>query len=80
MVIHMWESSSVTCGWFTVLSRHSGFLHHLKLTFPTSLFTPSIVSLLYGQILSMHVKSPKTEHNCPTYLTLGVEFCVYGSF
>ena len=30
--------------------------YYLKLTFPTPLFSPSIASLLYRQILSMHVK------------------------
>ena len=47
---------SVTCGWPVVLSRHSGFLHHLKLIFPTSLFSRSIAPFLYRQTLSMHVK------------------------
>ena len=50
---------SVTCSWLEVLSWHSGFLHHLKLTFPTPLFSPSIALFLYRQTLSMHVKPNK---------------------
>ena len=45
-----------TCGWPVVLSGHSGFLHHLKLIFPTPLFSHSIAPFLYRQTLSMHVK------------------------
>ena len=48
---------SVTCGWPVVLSRRSGFLHHLKLIFPTpSSPTLYIAPFLYRQTLSMHVK------------------------
>ena len=48
--------SSVTCGWLMVLYGHSRFLHYLKLTFPNPLFSTFIASLLYWQILGMHVK------------------------
>ena len=47
---------SVTCGWPVVLSGHSGFHHHLKLIFPTPLFSHSIAPVLCRQTLSMHVK------------------------
>ena len=46
----------VTCGWPVVPSRHSGFLHHLKLIFLTPLFPHSIAPFLYRQTHSMHVK------------------------
>ena len=60
---------SVTCGWPVVLSRHSGFLHRLKLIFPTPLFSHSIaLFLLYRQTLSMHVKPNKIRVK-PTALT-----------
>ena len=44
-----------------VLSKHSGFLHHLKLIFPTPFFSHSIGPFLYRQTLSMHVKPNKIE-------------------
>ena len=47
---------SVTCGWPVVLSRHSGFLYHLRLIFSNPLFSHSIASYLRRQTLSMHVK------------------------
>ena len=36
-----------------------GDLHHLKLIFPTPLFSHSIASFLYRQTLSMHVRPNK---------------------
>ena len=50
---------SVICGYPVALSGHSGFFHHLKLIFPTLLFSHSIAPFLYRQTLSMHVKPNK---------------------
>ena len=58
-----------------VHSGHSGFLHHLKLTFPTPLSCPSIASLLYRQILSTHIK-PSRRHSTAA-LEAGVKTVVH---
>ena len=58
----------VICGWSVVLYGHSSFLHHLKLTFLTPLFSPSMAPFLYRQTLSMHVK-PNEIGVKPTMLT-----------